>query len=292
MKTKLQLRTSAAIFILIASIAAVLAQPAPGNSPVVNPATGLPAPGVAPTIDLTTGLTAPAAFAEPQWIDPNWTDPGIVLTNVVYDNVPLNVVADILRQRFENYFDILPMPRTYGQDWGNQISIQLQLRNVKASEIFNAMNLVFENDRTPLRWKLKVNGNRPTVLLRVLPEAAPEPPPVVRKVFFVGDLFGVKKSDGTNDLQQISRIVDAIQVVWERSGVRPPTLNNVVQLYMPAQLLIIIGTPEQIDLAQQTLLALKQKAELERSRQKAAELKPKTDEPKPTGSPGSSQPAQ
>ena len=49
---------------------------------------------------------------------------------------------------------------------------------MKASEIFNAMNLVFETTNAHLRWELMMNGHRPTALLRILPDykqAAPHP---------------------------------------------------------------------------------------------------------------------
>jgi len=275
MKTKLQLRTSAAIFILIASIAAVLAQPAPGNSPVLNPATGLPAPGGAPTVDPTTGLTvaASATPAEPQWIDSNWRDPDTVLTNLFYDNLPVSEVAKNLREKFKNDFDILPMPSTYGQDWGNQISIQLQLRNVKASEIFNAMNLVFENDQTPVRWELKWTGRRPIVQLRVLPETAPQPEPpqpkpaeTHRMVFFVGNLLGDEKSGGMT----MEQIIKTISNVWPADFGRP---EGVIQFHEQAQLLVVNGTREQIDFIQQILSALRQKVNAANSQSPLDRLK-------------------
>jgi hypothetical protein len=283
MKTQMSLRTGAATLILIASITAVLAQPTPSSAPIVNPATGLPAPGgiPAPTIDPTTGL--PLATPEPQWIDANWNDPDIVLTNLIYDSLPLSEVARDLRERFKDYFDILPMPRTFDHDWGNEIPIQLQLKNVKASEVFNAMNLVFENDRTPLRWELKNNvHSRPLAILRVLPEAAPPPPPAaappeVRRVFFVGDLVDDKKS-AANEEQQILKIMETVNHVWQISNVQPTAGAGHLDLYQPAQLIIVNGTPDQVDLVQQTLEALKQKVERERAARHA--VLPTTDEPK------------
>ena len=56
----------------------------------------------------------------------------------------------------------------------------MRLKNVTASEVFNAMNIVFETENTPLRWELRMNGNRPAAVLYVLPDLLPrvvqEPP--------------------------------------------------------------------------------------------------------------------
>jgi hypothetical protein len=291
MKTKLFLQTPAAIIILLASLAAS-AQPAAqfdpstglpvaSGTPIDNPAAGWgPAPSA---IDPRTGL--PVAQAEPQWIDPGWSDPNIMLTNVSWDGLPLSEVVRVLRERFGKYFDILPMPHTFDKDWGSEISIQLQLKDVKASDIFNAMNMVFENDRTPVRWELKANASgRPVALLRVLPEAAPtqqvsqNQQQEFRRVFFVGDLSGNGKADAKEAQEQLLKVENAIAHVWEMTGASPDDLNKHLQIYAPGQLIIISGTHEQMDLAQQTLQALKKKSELE---QTAAEPAPKSNEPKP-----------
>lgn len=273
-KTKSLLQTPAAIFILIASLAAS-AQPAPQidpatglpvgagiPTPVLNPANGLPVPAPAPVIDPNTGLptAAPTAPPEPQWIDSNWRDPDTVLTNLSYDNLPVSEVARDLREKFKNDFDILPMPQAFDRDWGNQVTIQLQLRNVKASEIFNAMNLVFENDRTPVRWELKWTGRRPIVQLRVLPAAAPQPEPPLpkpaetrRMVFYIGNLLGDEKSGGMT----MDQITKTINEVWPTDFGK---LEGAIQFHEAAQLLVVNGTRDQIDFIQQTLAALRQKA--------------------------------
>lgn len=258
MKTKLLFQTPAAILILIASLALAPAQPQPPRGPVINPATGLPFAAGAPAIDPATGLLAQPQ-PEPQWIDSNWRDPDTVLTNLSYDNLPVSEVAKNLREKFKNDFDILPMPTAYGQDWGNQISIQLQLSNVKASEIFNAMNLVFENDRTPVRWELKWTGRRPIVQLRVLPEGAPlpfppqpAPPETHRMVYFVGNLLGDEKSGGMT----MEQIVKTISDVWPADFGRP---DGVIQFHQEAQLIVVNGTRDQLEFIQQILSALRQK---------------------------------
>ena len=150
MKSKLHLQSLAAIFFLTISLGAAPVQKGPGAPPAVDPNTGLPI--TMPPPGSAGGWAAPQPQPAPQWMDPNWKDPDIVLTNVNYE-VPLSRVLLDLRERFKDSFDVLVSgngdidPRT--------VLIRLQLKNVTASEVFNAMNLVFENDRTPLRWELR-----------------------------------------------------------------------------------------------------------------------------------------
>ena len=273
MKSKLYLQSLAAIFFLTVSLGAAPAQKGPGASSAVDPNTGLPITMLQPA---------------PQWMDPNWKDPDIVLTNVFYDGLPLSEVAHLLREGFKDSFDVLANGNS---DFDSSaVIIRLQLKNVTASEVFNAMNLLFENDRAPLRWELKLNGKRPTALLRVLAEPSPKnrplaifdpatglpvPPPVPepkRMVYFVGDLIGDAKSGGMT----MEQIVKTVEEIWDMTYHEP----GVVQFHKDAQLLIVSGTPDQIAFVQQTLGALRVKVQLDRERHQAAESKPKTDEPK------------
>jgi hypothetical protein len=261
MKSKLQIQTAAVVCILFVSLAAALAQPAPPSAPAVTPATSLPAPGSAAAIDPGTGLPlAPPAPPERNWIDPNWNDPALVVTNISFDGLPLGEVARHLRELFKDEFNILPMPQAFGNDWG-QTTVHLELKNVRASEIFNAMNLVFENERTPLRWELKQEPNaQPLVLLRVLPEAAPhaaaeaEAPQTHRMVYFVGNLVGDAKNGGMT----MEQIVKTISDIWPADFGKP---QDALQFHTDAQLLVVNGTPDQLDFIRQTLAALEQKVE-------------------------------
>jgi len=263
MKTKSRRWPAAAILLLIVSLASVSGQPAPKPVPAGNPATGQP-----PLIDPTTGLPLPQP--EPQWIDQNWHDPGITLTNVMYDNLPLDEVARDLRARFKDNIDILPMPTAFGNNWGENISIRLQMKNVTATDVFNAMNLVFENDRTPLRWHLmNPSGTRCLVQLCVLPQAAPAPQtpaPEVRRVFFVGDCLGEKPTGMT-----MKQIVETVSEIWQKAYGQ----SGKIQFYEPAQLIIVTGTQEQIDFINQTVGALRDKANLVRDRAGSAGASPK-----------------
>ena len=288
MKSKLHLQSLAAIFFLTISLGAAPAQKGPGAPPAVDPNTGLPI--TMPLPGSGGGLATPQPQPAPQWKDPNWKDPDIVLTNVDYE-IPLSRVVLDLRERFKGSFDVL-LPANGDRDWQSTM-IRLQLKNVTASEVFNAMNLVFENDRTPLRWELKLNGKRPTALLRVLVEPSPpvidpttglpvppEGPEPKRMVYFVGDLTGDTKSGGMNMELLAATVSDVYRMSYNTSRAEA---QGHIQFHDGAQLLIINGTPDQIDFFQQTLQAMRLKAETDRSRQKPAESKPKTDEPKSAG---------
>ena len=268
---------------LLIPIVAVLLLPAvahaqPKSGPLANPAVGLP-----PVVDPTTGQ--PVAQGIPDWKDPNWKDPDIVLTNVSYfDGMPLTEVIRNIRDSFRGQFDILTPA-----NWGNNpytpppvdastgqilptvgsgqvdlaaIPVTLELKNVTASELFNAMNLIFENDRTPLRWELRLNGKRQVALLRVLADPSPQvlstarPAPVIRRVYFVGDLIGDDKNGGMT----MDQIIATVQDVWKTTYNEPAALK----FHKDAQLLIVSGTPDQITFVEDILNALKQKAALAR----------------------------
>lgn len=265
MKAKLPLRIPTALLILIASITAVPAQLGPKDAPAVNSATGFPIPT---TIDPSTGLPT----AKPQWISPNWKGPAKVLPRVRLEGLPVSEVARYLLQEFSNDFDVVIPNANIPNYTGNPVKsigdypINLWLRNVTASELFRAMNLEFEAENTPVRWELTMNGNRPTAVIRVVPALlppAPKPPPLERKVIFVGDLLGNEKSGGMT----MDQIIHTISQVWSDAYGKP----GKIQFYDPAQLLIVTGTPDQIDFVRQTIEALKQKVEL--ARPKSAENK-------------------
>jgi len=110
-----------------------------------------------------------------EWKDPNWKDPDIVLPNFPPEDIPalpLSEIVVILKREFKDYFDVLlPLEHEYPIEYDlDETAISLHLKNVRASEFFNAMNLLFETENRPFRWQLLMNGNRPTAVLRVLPE--------------------------------------------------------------------------------------------------------------------------
>lgn len=250
-------------------------------------------------VDPQTGN--PIAPSQPDWKDPNWKDPDIVLTNVNFEGLPIAEIAALIRDQFKGQFDVIlpnptsgeyinrltgarllaPTPGVVNQetsiDWRSETTLNLRLKDVTASELFNAMNLIFENDKTPLQWELKVNGHRQLALLRVLvdpaPHDAPQPPPEpLRRIYFVGDLIGDEKNGGMT----MDQIVKTITDVWQMAD----TANGRIQFHNEAQLLVVTGTPDEIQFVEQTLSALERKVELTRHSLKMSDAKPKADESK------------
>jgi len=233
-------------------------------------------------IDPATGLPVQQA---PSWKDPNWKDPEKVLPDVSYDGLPLAEVARNLRQQFKDAFDVL-IPSSWQNPYNpastidpGSFPVKMQLKNVTASEVFNAMNLVFEIENTPVRWELQMNGKRPTAVIRVVQALVPSGPvgyvePPRRTIYFVGDLVGDEKSGGMS----IEKLLKTVEEIYQLSYGTP---GGVLRFHKEAQLLIVTGTVDQIDFVQQTLSALRQKNDLkEMSQTKAAKPKTKADEPK------------
>ena len=257
-----------------------LVAPAADNKSVPKPPPGAPPPSA---IDPVTGLPLPPL---PPWIDPNWKDPDKILAEVVYDGLPIGEVVQQLRLEFKGQFDVLipngwQDPHYPGVSLDPQsATIRMQLKNVRASEVFNAMNLVFEAEQTPYRWELKLNGNRPTAMLRVLPQflriptPEPSPPPQLRMIYFVGDLIDDTKPGGMTMDQLVKTVSDVYKMSYGDS-------KGVIQFHKDAQLLIVNGTGDQIEFIQQTLSALRDKARRSLSSQpKPAEFKAKTEDAK------------
>jgi hypothetical protein len=214
-------------------------------------------PGKAPaqaTIEFNPGTGQPAAAD--QWIAPDWTDPDIILTNVEYDTLPAAEVAKQLLRQFKNSFDIIISPghnflgNSLNLDPGSE-SIKLELKDVHASELFRAMNLLFETENSPMRWKLMMNGTRRLVLLQVIPALLPQAEhqmdPGKISVYYVGDLMG----DGGMTLKQIA---DTLQDVNNQGYGGSISIG----FHNETQLVIVKGTPDQVALINSTLGALKE----------------------------------
>lgn len=288
-----KLKISAAIVLFFAS-AIAFAAAQPGGPVAINPNTGLPIPQAAGpmTFDPTTGQ--PIAQAQPgsDWKDDKWKDPDITVTNVEFDGLPLSEVSRWLSDQFKQQFDII-LPGSAGgiayingqavqigwqHDWRAE-PVSLRLKSVSASEIFAAMNLLFENNRTPLRWELKLNGHRQIALLRVLIDPTPQvdmtaPLPgqeKQRRIFFVGNLIGDDKQPGMTMEQIIKTVTD----VWQMADVS----GGYIKFHKEAELLVVTGTPSQMDFMEQTLKALEQKVDHERLERGQPDSK--TGDPKP-----------
>ena len=250
-------------------------------------------PPTAPATPVPPGPNQPPAIALPQWIDPDWKDPGGVMPEVGFD-LPMTEVARRLRTMFKDAFDvILPgscdlqnpnVPMPFLIDPGN-VNIKLQLKNVTATEVLNAMNLMFEAQNTPLRWELKMNGNRPLALLRVVPALFPQPfvtpppPPVEKKrmVFFVGDLVGNAKSGGMTMDHLFNTICSVYNMGYAEMDQRPPSQND-LKFHAEAQLIIVNASVDKINFVQNTLAALRQKAQM--PERKAVDSKTESETPK------------
>lgn len=221
-------------------------------------------------VDPATGLPMPPP---PPWIDPNWQEPEKIVHELSFDGLPAAEIARFLREEFKDSFDII-IPSTWQEDPAQPSSvpidagnftIRLQLKNVRASEIFNAMNLVLEGENEPIRWELKMNGTRPTAVLRYLPDLLPQhaklPVPEIQKrmIYFVGDLLGDEKSGGMT----IEQLVKIVSDVYDMSYGKAQQ-GKQLQFHKEAQLIIVNGTSEHISFVQDTLRALRQKAQLDR----------------------------
>ncbi len=263
------LRVAAALMTLTTFMAAHAADNAPTASRVSSP----------PASKSTTSVEA--------WKEAGWKDPEIILTEVNYKNMPLGEVAANLRELFKDMFDVIAPHTWQSANPGleaidpSSVPINIQLKNVSATEVFNAMNMVLQAEGSPVRWELKMNGRRPVALLTVLPQllppraaATPEKQPL-RLVIFVGDLLGDEKS-GSMTMEQL---VTTISDVYKMSLGDP---KGVVQFHKSSQLLVVTGTNEQLLFVQQALEALKEKVQLDRVKamKQAVENKPKSEEPK------------
>jgi len=276
MNSKLFVQLAAALLIACAS---ALAQnpPTPPLSPSPQPFGG--AVPAASMVDPATGLPV----SQPMLIDPNWKDPDTVLKDVNYEGLPLSEVAQNLRHEFKDQFDIiLPSGSTtvamlpngvssaagWNFDWQSE-GINLHLKNVSASELFNAMNMLFENNRTPLRWELRVNGHRQVALLRVTAEPTPHEflnphPEEIQRIFFVGDLMGESKAAGLAAGLTMSQIVNTVKEVAGIAG----ESGGSIKFHEDAQLIIAKGTKDQMEVIAQTLSALRNKVEIARRKEK------------------------
>ena len=277
MKFKLLLSALACLPVLLLSPCATVAQPSPPAPPVapappwsnlVDPTTGLPG-----GVDPQTGLPR-----QVEWIPQDWSEPNIVLTNFNCDGLPVSELARQLREQFKDTIDIM-VPASWTAPSGEVINVgdtavSFQLRNVDAIGLFRGMNLVFEAQNGPFRWQLVMNGNRPMVLLRVIPELllrathpldpstglpqGMKPPEEPKRpvVFYVGDLVGDEKSGGLS----VDQVYDTLNKTIKMADIGDLDFK----IHSEAQLVVVKGTSEQIAFVRSTLEALKQKSEYAR----------------------------
>lgn len=96
----------------------------------------------------------------------DWKDPGLRLDRVEFKDSRLADVANSLHESFKGEIDMV-VPEQCAD-----IPVSLRLKNVTATEVFNALNQLFIASLQRACWTLTMNGTRPTAVLRVL--AAPQ----------------------------------------------------------------------------------------------------------------------
>ncbi len=197
-------------------------------------------------------------------------------------NIPLTEVVRELQRQAKQQFDVLlpsvgaphvapgapgvPVERMDPSALG----ITLRLKNVSVIEVFQAMNMLFEIDHTPVRWELVMNGHRPAAVLHVLeaelhppgpssslpPEARPQA--ASRSVVFVGDLLGEADAGGMNPESLCGILAQTASDAFGASGTRK------IQFHKGAELLILSGTDEELHFMKDVLQALKEKSNHQR----------------------------
>jgi len=228
-----------------------------------------------------------------------------MLPEVSFKDIPFSIVSKSLSEWFKEGLEVIAPPRWDSPPMGasgqvvsfkpDEVSVNLHLKDVNAEELFNAMNLAFEAENAPVRWRLQMNGDHPLAILRVLPALLPQlagalnatptlaaPTEKLRKVFFVGDLLG----NGVVMEKLYRTVCDVYDKGYTNEG--GATAQNDIKFHEEAQLLIVNATPDRVDFVQNTLAALREKARRTHFEMEAAAVGPEapkkpdaTPKPKP-----------
>jgi len=186
-----------------------------------------------------------------------------------FNGMPLDEVAQRIVNIFKNQFDlILPADSDL-----STIPVKLELKNVNAIEIFNALNIYFETGNIPAHWKLTLNGSRPTALLEMKKpkETAPAEPERKHTVFSIADIL---YSNGPKvPPERVDETMEAVNAVLQDiQKPNTPAVNTPggpqLKIHMQAGILVFTGTSEETELVRSTLQALTQTA----AQQKIAEM--------------------
>ncbi|HXR08298.1 MAG TPA: hypothetical protein VN765_13260 [Candidatus Acidoferrum sp.] len=211
-----------------------------------------------------------------------WSNIGPAQPEVIIEGAPLIEVAKSLAATFKNQFDLILPP----DDTPSAASrLQMRLKDVRAVEIFNAMNLYFQANKIQAQWTLMLNGTRPTAVLAVLHPAKPpgDAAPTAEterkhSVFSIADILYVP---GYPNIPVNSQwITDAISMVLRdtqepgHAAVNAPGGPN-IQIHQGAGLLVFTGTAEETELVRSTLEALKQNALTDAKRKAETEQRAK-----------------
>jgi hypothetical protein len=232
--------------------------------------------------------------------------------DVDFDNIPLGKVVKHLQDLYQDQFDVLipnsipasesaavdpatGLPVSVEAMDARSITVRMRLKNVTAPEVFQAMNMLLEMERTPVRWDLIMFSNRPVAVLRPVeivepapPPAPPSPPgqrttgqagpasnpPVQRMVLYIGNLTGDSGSGGMTLDSILKTLTAALEETFSPA-------HSKLQCHAAAELLIATGTPEEVGFVTEVLGALQQKVSADRERKaQSPAVEPKTDHPR------------
>jgi hypothetical protein len=199
----------------------------------------------------------------------------------VFEGLPLSEVVLVLQDKCKHEFDALipravqapglpvaadgsPPPPQESIDAG-ALDIKLRLKNVTIPEVFQAMNMLFEIEHTPVRWELTMNGHRPVAMLRPVELRPPPAPPndvsdpvLNRTVVYVGNLLGAPEAGGMKPETLCATLEETAMQTFPSSKTRR------VQFHKTAELLVLSGTPEEVRFMREVLEALTEKASFQR----------------------------
>ena len=239
--------------------------------------------------------------------------------DVEYDNLPLGDVVQHLQQLYDDQFDVLipnslppSEPAPIDPNTGlpvpveplaaRDLTVRLRLKNVTVPEVFRAMNMLFEMDRTPVRWDLVMFSNRPVAVLRPVEiqrpipppaPAAPPVPPTTGQAATVADQLAQQRQSALSAYrgvgaalldQPVQRRVVYIGELIGDPGSGGMTMELVLktltatleegfsparsklQCHEAAELLIVTGPGEEVGFVTEVLSALQQKVSADRER--------------------------
>jgi hypothetical protein len=178
--------------------------------------------------------------------------------------VPLAEFTQTAGNAFHNQFDII-WPSADRDPSTNTVT--MRLKDVRAIEIFNAMNLYFEAQNIPARWRLALNGKRPTAILTTEKSQAPSTPSVEparsHTVFSIADylyatspdLYKQSAADLAKTLEAVCGDISSAPQSGPQAGL--PACAPVINVHAEAGILVFTGAWEQTQLVHSTLEALK-----------------------------------
>lgn len=205
-----------------------------------------------------------------------WLAIGPPQPEIILKGAPLNEVAWNTARIFKNQFDLILPPAD--PDLSTMV-VQMRLKDVRAIEVFNAMNLYFDVQKLPARWKLTLNGSRPTAILGMeKPQPAATLPAETNKigntVFSIDEILAAFSA--AQDKPATDNLVEAIAAVLddvEKPGhakVNAPG-GPVLKIHAQAGILVFSGTWEETELVRSTLAALKDTAQARQNKAREME---------------------